>query len=80
MVNASCILCQIAPEPAITLSFYPGDDDLDGTARAARRHLEIDADIAEYAAMWCIPWDAALNVFSMIGHVSLRRILTRRRP
>lgn len=39
--------------------------------------ITVTADVAEYAAMYAIPYDAAHRVFSLIGHTELRRILNR---
>jgi len=35
------------------------------------------ADIAEYAAMYGIPYNAAVGVFTLTGSAGMRRIITR---
>ena len=36
------------------------------------------ADIAEYAAMYAIPFDAAVGVYCLLGAAGLCRIITRK--
>lgn len=41
-------------------------------------NLELTADVAEYAAMHGIPFDAAVGVLVLVGWDGLRRIICRR--
>jgi hypothetical protein len=41
-------------------------------------NIQETADIAEYASMYAIPFDAAVGVYCLVGAAGLRRIITRK--